>query len=73
METKNTPDTAGRERAIYRVTILGSIVNFVLLIFKFAAGILGHSAAMIADAFPTNRKTPPTTTGMANTRHWPRR
>lgn len=50
METKNTPDTAGRERAIYRVTILGSIVNFVLLIFKFAAGILGHSAAMIADA-----------------------
>ena len=50
METKNTPDTAGRERAIYRVTILGSIVNFVLLIFKFAAGILGHSAAMISDA-----------------------
>ena len=39
-----------RERGIYRVTIVGSIVNIVLVIFKFLAGILGHSAAMIADA-----------------------
>lgn len=39
-----------REKKIYRVTFLGSIVNFLLLIFKFAAGIIGHSAAMIADA-----------------------
>lgn len=39
-----------REKKIYRVTIMGSIVNTVLLAFKFAAGILGHSAAMIADA-----------------------
>ena len=39
-----------REQKIYRVTILGSIVNVLLLIFKFLAGILGHSAAMIADA-----------------------
>lgn len=39
-----------RERSIYRVTALGSVVNFVLLLFKFAAGILGNSAAMIADA-----------------------
>ena len=29
---------------------MGSIVNMILLILKFAAGILGHSAAMIADA-----------------------
>jgi cation diffusion facilitator family transporter len=29
---------------------MGSVVNFILLIIKFAAGILGHSAAMIADA-----------------------
>ena len=36
-----------RERGIYRVTIVGSIVNFVLLIFKFFAGIVGHSAAMM--------------------------
>ncbi len=39
-----------RKRAITRVTLLGSLVNFALLVFKFAAGILGHSAAMIADA-----------------------
>ena len=39
-----------REREVYKVTIVGSIVNFILVIFKFTAGILGHSAAMIADA-----------------------
>ena len=39
-----------REQKIYRVTIFGSIVNVLLLAFKFVAGILGHSAAMIADA-----------------------
>ena len=39
-----------REQGIYRVTIIGSIVNLLLLIFKFIAGILGHSSAMIADA-----------------------
>ena len=39
-----------RERKIYRVTIMGSIINVVLLMFKFIAGLLGGSAAMIADA-----------------------
>lgn len=39
-----------RMKEVYRVTIWGSIINVVLLILKFAAGILGHSAAMIADA-----------------------
>lgn len=39
-----------RDQRIYRVTLTGSIVNMVLLVMKFAAGILGHSAAMIADA-----------------------
>ena len=34
---------------IYRVTIAGSIINAVLLAFKFAAGILGALAAMNAD------------------------
>ena len=47
-----TLDKAGiaRERGIYRVTIVGSVVNFLLLVFKFFAGIMGHSAAMLADA-----------------------
>lgn len=39
-----------REKYIARVTLIGSLVNFLLLIFKFAAGILGRSSAMIADA-----------------------
>ena len=43
-------ESAVREKEIYRVTIAGSIVNFLLLVFKFFAGIAGHSAAMLADA-----------------------
>ena len=43
-------ESAVREKEIYRVTIVGSIVNFLLLVFKFFAGIAGHSAAMLADA-----------------------
>ena len=39
-----------RERHIYRVTLAGSVINVLLLLCKFVAGILGHSAAMIADA-----------------------
>lgn len=39
-----------RIKEVYRVTIWGSIINVVLLVLKFAAGFLGHSAAMIADA-----------------------
>lgn len=39
-----------REREIFRVTLWGSFVNFLLLVFKFLAGIFGGSSAMIADA-----------------------
>ena len=39
-----------RTKEIYRVTLMGSVVNVALLLFKFIAGILGHSAAMVADA-----------------------
>lgn len=39
-----------REKAIYRVTVAGGAVNVLLLAGKFAAGILGHSSAMVADA-----------------------
>lgn len=46
MEDKKT----ARERGIYKVTIIGSSVNFLLLVFKFVAGFMGHSAAMLADA-----------------------
>ena len=39
-----------REKEIYRVTLVGSAGNLALLVFKFVAGVLGHSAAMVADA-----------------------
>lgn len=39
-----------RQSSIYRITILGSIVNLLLVGLKFIAGVLGASAAMIADA-----------------------
>ena len=39
-----------RNKEIYEVTFIGGVVNVVLLVFKFVAGILGHSAAMVADA-----------------------
>lgn len=39
-----------RERQIYRATLLGSVVNVALTVIKFAAGVFGHSSALIADA-----------------------
>lgn len=49
-EKKEKSEEAVREAGIYRVTLVGSVVNLLLLVFKFVAGILGHSAAMLADA-----------------------
>jgi cation diffusion facilitator family transporter len=42
-------DPITREHQIYRVTLLGSAVNLALVVFKLIAGIIGSSAAMIAD------------------------
>ncbi len=39
-----------REQKLTRVTLVGSIGNMVLLTFKFVAGILAGSSAMVADA-----------------------
>lgn len=39
-----------REKEIYKVTLVGIAGNTLLTVFKFVAGILGNSAAMIADA-----------------------
>lgn len=38
-----------RERRIRNITLWGSFVNIILTIGKIVAGVLGHSAAMIAD------------------------
>ena len=39
-----------REKEISKVTLLGGAVNALLVVVKFAAGILAGSAAMVADA-----------------------
>lgn len=38
-----------REKEIYRITLKGSVINLFLVIMKLVAGVVGHSAAMIAD------------------------
>ena len=47
--TTSSPEKS-RERQIYKVTIVGSLVSLFLILVKFPAGILGRSSAMIADA-----------------------
>ncbi|HIY67785.1 MAG TPA: cation diffusion facilitator family transporter [Candidatus Alistipes intestinigallinarum] len=39
-----------RKRKIYHVTFVGFVVNLVLSLLKLAAGVLGRSGAMVADA-----------------------
>ena len=39
-----------RTKEIYRITLWGGFANLVLVALKFVAGVLGASAAMIADA-----------------------
>lgn len=38
-----------RQHEIVKVTLLGSVINAILIILKFAAGIMANSSAMIAD------------------------
>ena len=39
-----------REKEIYKVTLAGGVANLLLMAFKFVAGIVGRSSAMMADA-----------------------
>lgn len=39
-----------REKEIYKVTLVGTATNAILIALKFIAGILGRSSAMVADA-----------------------
>ena len=39
-----------REKEIYKVTLLGGVANLLLVGFKFVAGTVGRSGAMLADA-----------------------
>ena len=49
MEQKNS-ENIGREQRITRVTLWGCLMNTFLFVIKLVAGVLGASAAMIADA-----------------------
>ena len=49
MNFKNT-NPMSRASEIYKVTLIGSLGNVLLMIFKFIAGIVGNSSAMVADA-----------------------
>lgn len=48
--TSTYNEADARKKGIFRVTAIGSVVNLLLLIFKFIAGLAGHSSAMLADA-----------------------
>lgn len=46
-------DLSARADAAVRITAIGAVLNAVLLVAKFTAGVLGNSQAMIADAIHT--------------------
>lgn len=43
-------DAQRRKKQIYKATLIGSVANFILVVIKLIAGIVGRSSAMIADA-----------------------
>ena len=45
LESMTEPDRSGRS-----VTLVGALTNAFLILFKFLAGVFGHSQALIADA-----------------------
>lgn len=45
LESRTEPDRSGRS-----VTLVGALTNAFLILFKFLAGVFGHSQALIADA-----------------------
>lgn len=48
--TRNHEPQMTREQEISHVTLLGSVVNLLLVGLKAVAGVAGHSAAMVSDA-----------------------
>lgn len=47
---QENPTEESRTKSIYEITFIGGAINLFLVILKFITGILGHSAAMLADA-----------------------
>lgn len=46
----NDTENNNRSKRIFRVTFFGMIINTLLVLLKFVAGVLGRSSAMLADA-----------------------
>lgn len=44
-------DEIVRSKDAFRITLVGTVVNAVLILVKFSVGFWGHSQALIADAF----------------------
>lgn len=38
-----------RQNEIVKVTLIGTVINAILIVLKFGAGVIGNSAAMVAD------------------------
>lgn len=49
-ESGDEPEGQARKRIIYRVTLVGFVVNLLLTVGKLGAGFVGRSGAMVADA-----------------------
>lgn len=63
---------AGSEKIIQRVTWVGLLINLVLTAFKFAAGILGNSQAVVADAVHSLSDMSTDAAILIGVRHWNR-
>ncbi len=49
--TGNPPQEAAKQsQEVLKITLLGAVINFILVILKFFAGIVGKSSVLVADA-----------------------
>jgi len=66
------PTTAGHVAAVRRVTWTGLAINVVLACLKFAAGLLGRSQAVIADAVHSLSDSTTDVAILVGVRYWSR-
>jgi cation diffusion facilitator family transporter len=68
----DTPGITNKEQVVRRVTWVGLFVNLFLAALKFAAGILGKSQALIADAIHTLTDLTTDAAVIAGSHYWER-
>ena len=69
---ENAPSDSGAMTALRRVTWLGMILNFGLSGLKFAAGFLGHSSVLVADAVHSFSDLATDVAVLVGSRYWDR-